>query len=221
MLKICFSFRYAATISSTIFVYIVMWIYLGISDSSECIGEFDAYIFRNAALICLGVGGFSSLIFHVSIKGTSSTHLVGNRKPTNLEHDNDLQVKVEGDEIVKDISIKEVSRRQPMRIKDWFYEPQFYIIGCLYMFTRLFVNSTQVFMPFYLQITLQLKALYISVIPLTMYLSGLPCAFIVKFVTKRFGKKLSYAIACVIGGAGCFWVHWGMLLMSFLSVRCN
>ena len=186
-----------------------MWIYLGISDSSECIGEFDAYIFRNAALICLGVGGFSSFIFHITIKGTSSSKLVENNKPTSLDHGNNVQIKAESDNIVEDIAIKQISRRQPMRIKDWFYEPQFYVIGCLYMFTRLFVNSTQVFMPFYLQITLQLKALYISVIPLTMYLAGLPSAFIARFVTKRLGKKVTYAIACVVGGAGCFWVHWG------------
>lgn len=186
-----------------------MWIYLGISNSSQCIGESDAYIFRNAALICLGVGGCSSFIFHLTIKGTSSPKPLSNDAPINAEDNKSVTLKTESDEIVKDIAIKEVSRRQPMVMKDWFFEPQFYIIGCLYMFTRLFVNSTQVFMPFYLQITLQLKSLYVAVIPLTMYLAGLPSAFIVKFVTKRLGKKPTYAIACIVGGAGCFWVHWG------------
>ena len=54
-------------------------------------------------------------------------------------------------------------------------------------------------MPFYLQITLQLEALYVAVIPLTMYLAGLPSAFLMKFVTKHIGKKLAYGISCVIG----------------------
>ena len=108
------------------FVYIILWIYLGISASEQCIGESDAYIFRNAALICLGVGGFSSLIFHLTIKGTSSLKPLNNDKSISAEDNQGVTVKTESHEIVKDIAIKEVNRRQPMRIKDWFYEPQFY-----------------------------------------------------------------------------------------------
>ena len=48
-----------------------------------------------------------------------------------------------------------------------------------------------------------------AVIPLVMYLSGLPSAFITKFITKWIGKKITYGMACVIGGCGCIWVHWG------------
>ena len=182
-------------------------------NSSGCIDASDAYIFRNAALICLGAGGISSLVFHLTIKSSS---LNKSKQAKTIQGSSKDDIKklersdVENSTNLKD-TISEVRHRQPMRMKDWFSEYQFYQVGCLYMFTRLFVNCTQVFMPFYLQITLQLEALYVAVIPLTMYLAGLPSAFLMKFITKLIGKKLAYGISCVIAGSGCIWVHFGML----------
>ena len=186
-------------------------------NSSGFIDASDAYIFRNTALICLGVGGFSSLFFHLTIKGSllNKSKKVETVQEENNDTDKKIDIPAVGNSTSFQGTVSEVHHRQPMRMKDWFSEPQFYQVGCLYMFTRLFVNSTQVFIPFYLQITLQLEALYVAVIPLTMYLAGLPSAFLMKFVTKRIGKKLAYGIACIIGGSGCIWVHWGMLSINF------
>ena len=163
-----------------------MWIYLGIMTTAQSINSSEAYIFRNVALICLGVGGVSSLVFHLTVKVRS--HDETNQNATTLNTTNNADKKLDSEdmqrpasfknmstEVTKDISVpQDISSQHQdmMTIKDWFSEPQFYQIGCLYMFTRLFVNLTQVFIPFYLQITLQLKAMYVAVIPLVMYLSG-------------------------------------------------
>ena len=195
-----------------------MWISLGISSSSDCIDSSDAYIFRNTALICLGAGGVASLVFHLTVKGRLSQNK--DLSPLSSKSDgteNDKGVGANDNSRISIPGVTETHRRKRMTIKDWLHEPQFYSIGFLYMFTRLFVNSTQVFIPFYLQITLQLRALYVAVIPLVMYLSGLPSAFITKFITKWIGKKVTYGIACVIGGCGSIWVHWGKQYLQTYS----
>ena len=40
---------------------------------------------------------------------------------------------------------------------DWFKYSQFYIVGILYCLTRMIVNISMVYMPFYLQISLYLE----------------------------------------------------------------
>ena len=194
----------------------------GTHDSST------AHVFRNTALICLGVGGVSSLLFHVSVK-TNQNNLdepncdtlndqneldlaCGERPVSIANHVNDATT---DDSLPQDSS---VNHRHVMTIKDWLCEPQFYQIACTYMFTRLFVNLTQVFMPFYLETTLQLKAVYVAIIPLVMYLSGLANAFVINCVTKRLGKKLVYCIACIIGGGGCLWAHWGKFTIKNVRI---
>ena len=201
-------------------MYVILWIYLGV-NSSGCIDASDSYIFRNSALICLGAGGCSSLVFHLTIKSSLLNKTKQAKKLQVSSEDNGMKLDTANVENSTNFNgtISEIHHRQPMRKKDWFLEPQFYQVGCLYMFTRLFVNSTQVFMPFYLQITLQLEAIYVAVIPLTMYLAGLPSAFLMKFVTKHIGKKLAYGISCVIGGSGCIWVHFGMLYIYY-KLKC-
>ena len=200
-------------------MYVVLWLYLGIGKTSKYIDSSDAYIFRNAALICLGVGGLASLIFHLTIKNEFS---IGDGNAENIVKISAENNQEKGDcsDTNQDITCtpsktvvintkNSSAYYQPMTIKDWFREPQFYQIGCVYMFTRLFVNTTQVFMPFYLQVTLKLKAVYVAVIPLVMYLSGMVVAFVMKSVIKCLGKKTAYAVSCIIGGTGCLWIHWG------------
>ena len=45
-----------------------MWCYLGIGKESTNFDESDALIFRNVALLTLGVGSLCSLLFHAIIK---------------------------------------------------------------------------------------------------------------------------------------------------------
>ena len=97
----------------------------------------------------------------------------------------------------------------PMGVTDWLREPQFYQVALVYMTTRLFVNVSQAYITFYLQVTLQLEATYAARIPLVMFVAGFFVAMIMKSITKRIGRKLAFAISCIIGGAGCLWINFG------------
>ena len=54
---------------------------------------------------------------------------------------------------------------QPMGVRDWFCEPQFYQVAGFYMSTRLFVHLSQSYLPLYLQKTLKMKSTYGAIIP--------------------------------------------------------
>ena len=88
---------------------------------------------------------------------------------------------------------------QPMSIKDWFREPQFYLVAGVYMSTRLFVNLSQAYLPLYLQESLELRSTYVATIPLVMYSSSFLVSRVMKFLNNKAGRKLSYLIGAIVG----------------------
>ncbi|XP_071041646.1 major facilitator superfamily domain-containing protein 12 isoform X2 [Parasteatoda tepidariorum] len=82
-------------------------------------------------------------------------------------------------------------------------------VAILYTSTRLFFNISQVYMPMYIQDTLKLHKSKIAIIPLVIFLSGFLSSFIVKFINRHFGSKITYLIGCILGLGACVWIHFG------------
>ena len=199
-----------------------MWCWLGIGKDSSTFGPSDAPIFRNVALITVGIGGFCSLLFHIIVKieSRSENEEVTNTGISNIEGSNgDLHgddrtvVPSQQNDVNNETSSLLPSpttiAHQKMNIIDWLCEPQLYQVACLYTFSRLFVNISQAYMPLYLNVSLELPATYVAIIPMIMYISGIFTAIITKTVTKRLGIKFTCIAYCIVGGAGCMWIHWG------------
>ncbi|RWS26271.1 major facilitator superfamily domain-containing protein 12-like protein [Leptotrombidium deliense] len=204
------AYRYAFTVASNILVYVVTWIFLRMSTQSDGsqpsqINPSNLYEFRNVALIIVAVGGVFSLIFHVLVKERHHRSFSINSiedGPENSAHSFSLN-----------------SKR--MKWRHWFKVSQFYKIGILYMATRLVVNLTQVYTPFYLQYSLFLDSLSekitftvhtvqsIAYIPLVMYLSGFMFSFFIKFINQKAGRKMTYFIGCAIASASFAWLYFG------------
>ena len=91
------------------------------------------------------------------------------------------------------------NRLKPMGLFQWFLEPQFYVVACIYMSTRLFVNISQSYITFYLQYTVMLDKKMVSVIPLVMYVAGFFISLVLQFVTNRFGFKIAFVLSCIVG----------------------
>ncbi|KAK3872749.1 hypothetical protein Pcinc_022184 [Petrolisthes cinctipes] len=112
-----------------------------------------------------------------------------------------------------------------MRKLDWFKELPFYQIAVLYMATRLYVNLYQVYIPLYVQETLNVDQSYVATVPFAMYLSGFGGSLIMKQINKKIGRKGTFALGCVVGICGCVWVwfgagsyfsEWGIFLVAAL-----
>ena len=61
--------RYAGTVISNIAVFSLAGALLGfkVSESEVNLTPEDAHVFRDVALVCIGAGGFMSLLFHLSV----------------------------------------------------------------------------------------------------------------------------------------------------------
>ena len=124
--------RYSMTVVSNISVYLVAWGFFGMSQHDQ-LSSADAGSFRNIMIVVIGLGAVTSLLFHLIVEEEVSTVSSGYQE-------------INGEAVQRDLV-------EPMGIKDWFKEPQFYQIAGVYMSTRLFVNLSQAYIPLYLQVS--------------------------------------------------------------------
>lgn len=148
------AWRYAGTVISNVIVYSVIWALLGLDDDdsgseasegSHHVCPSDAPRFRDLVLIVVGIGIVFSIIFHVFVKERSSKNY--KRLPDKVLEDDTISI----------VSLDYSLPANHLKWKHWFLVPQFYKVSFLYMTTRLCINLTQTYIPFYLQESLNLK----------------------------------------------------------------
>ena len=61
-------------------------------------------------------------------------------------------------------------------------------------------------MRIYLQITLDMPAKYVAIIPLTTYLGGLCTSLAMTKVNRQLGRKTTFILGCVLGVIACVWI---------------
>ena len=113
------------------------------------------------------------------------------------------------------MSLYEVIDRSPDPVKkmqtyEWFMEPQFYLVTCLYMAARLFINLSQTYITFYVQYALQLSQDMLAIIPMVIFISGFAISIVLGYIVEKFGYRISFLISCVIGI--------GKLIVNFLTI---
>ncbi|XP_069505543.1 major facilitator superfamily domain-containing protein 12 isoform X1 [Ambystoma mexicanum] len=194
------AFRYAFTVVANITVYAVAWLLLhfqvGQSDDlaeSTHLGRQDVPVFRNLALLMVGLGSLFSVMFHIGTKEEKQQYA---RLPEPEEP-------AQG-------PARDCKRRSPaqslLRWKDWLKEPSFYQVALLYMSTRLIVNLSQTYIPMYLTNSLQLPKRFIATIPLVMYVSGFISSLVMKPVNRWMGRNFTYFLGLVAILAFASWV---------------
>lgn len=130
--------RYAFTVMSNLFVYVITYLLLRLNDSDPSTDDShltraDAPKFMYLSGIVCVVGLLFQIMFHV---GTDEKRLLSDDQ-------------IQGHTLPNSVELR----------LDWLgylKKPRFYNVGLLYMCTRLIVNMTQVYMPMYLTDTLQL-----------------------------------------------------------------
>uniref|UniRef100_H3DMX9 Major facilitator superfamily domain containing 12a n=1 Tax=Tetraodon nigroviridis TaxID=99883 RepID=H3DMX9_TETNG len=184
--------RYAFTVVANITVYAVAYLFHlmpGVDDdlSDDALGPVDAPVFKNLALIVLAVGAVSSVVFHL---GTAERRLT----------------EEEARQASRPLLPSSQTQQLLLQWKCWLRQPSFYQVAVLYMSTRLIVNLSQTYMSMYLINTLGLHKKFIATIPLVMYLSGFLSSFIMKPISRKIGKCLTYALGLLLVVAFSGWV---------------
>ncbi|XP_058244817.1 major facilitator superfamily domain-containing protein 12 [Hemibagrus wyckioides] len=185
------AYRYAFTVLSNITVYAVAWLLFQFQHSADPsiadqLSHSDVPVFRDLALIVLGIGAVFSLIFHL-----------GTREHTQRQEDEEDQPL---------LSHSSLNAAPLLQWKHWLLEPSFYQVAALYMCTRLIVNLSQTYISMYLINSLLLPKNYIATIPLVLYVSGFVSSLAMKPISKRLGVSMTYFVGLVPIVAFGIWV---------------
>ncbi|CAL4094563.1 unnamed protein product, partial [Meganyctiphanes norvegica] len=187
--------RYFFDVSSDVLVYLVTWMVFtqeGEGFNSQ-IDPTDARKFTIVTVVVVVVGSMTSTLFHV-LTPEKKTWETPPGTPTN-----------DDDQPSYPLHRQHSSAAVHMSWKDWLTEPQFYQIAVLYTCSRLVGNLANIFMPIYLQESIQAEETLIALVPLVMSLSGVVASVLLKYLRKGVGKKLSMGIAIFLGMAAAMW----------------
>lgn len=203
------STRYAFTILSNVLVFCVFFVLLRVVKPYNVP---DAEKFTLLAYTSLIVGGIATLVFLAGTHENLSTTKSDRRKseiaitqspsmantkargPNTLPFDGDADVYEMGH---MDVSVSPSSRSH-MSWKCWFKVGMFYEVGMVYMCTRLVVNVTQVFISFYLIVTLKMSATSIAIVPLLVYVSGFLATFFLRYMNEVLGRTGSFNLGAAL-----------------------
>uniref|UniRef100_A0A8C6WKI1 Major facilitator superfamily domain-containing protein 12 n=1 Tax=Neogobius melanostomus TaxID=47308 RepID=A0A8C6WKI1_9GOBI len=199
------AYRYAFTVVANITVYAVAYLLFhmqsGQGTDMDILGPVDIPVFRNLALIVLGIGLVFSLLFHL---GTSESR---NRPGEEGEHSPLL-------------ATQGTTLSALLQWKCWLRQPTCVClqVALLYMSTRLIVNLSQTYISMYLINTLGLDKVNLLIHrhhPSVMYLSGFLSSLIMKPISKLIGKPLTYFVGLLMILTFSYWV----LLDEFMGER--
>ncbi|CAK6969410.1 major facilitator superfamily domain-containing protein 12a [Scomber scombrus] len=198
------AYRYSFTVIANITVYAVAYLLFhvharqGEDALSDELGPVDIPVFRNLALIVLGIGALFSIFFHL---GTTE------KRPGAGEETGGGRTEEEEEEGERrPLLPRPKTTSSFLQWKCWLRQPSFYQVALLYMSTRLIVNLSQSYIAMYLLNTLGLPKNFIATIPLVMYVSGFLSSFIMKPVSKLIGKSLTYFMGLLLIMAFSYWV---------------
>ncbi|KAM6989342.1 major facilitator superfamily domain-containing protein 12-like [Tautogolabrus adspersus] len=202
------AYRYAFTVIANITVYALAYLLFhvqarGDNDPlSDELGPEDMPVFRNLALIVLSIGAFFSLFFHLGTKERRFVVEAGGEEESERKRTEEEEEEGERTPLL----LHPKNKSPLLQWKCWLKQPAFYQVALLYMSTRLIVNLSQTYISMYLINTLGLPKKFIATIPLVMFLSGFMSSFIMKPVSKRIGKCLTYFVGLLLILAFSSWV---------------
>ncbi|XP_056149233.1 major facilitator superfamily domain-containing protein 12-like [Lampris incognitus] len=208
------AYRYAFTVVANVTVYAVAYLlfhYQAGQDAdpslSDALGPSDIPIFRNLALIVLGIGCLFSLLFHLGTKERRA----GAEREAEGGDGRSREEEEEEEERKPLLPHSRPSSSPPhqsavLQWRCWLKQPSFYQVAFLYMSTRLIVNLSQTYISMYLINTLGLPKKFIATIPLVIYLSGFLASFIMKPISRLIGKSWTYFVGLLLIMAFSCWV---------------
>ncbi|KJH43976.1 transporter, major facilitator family protein [Dictyocaulus viviparus] len=192
------SLRYASTVAANLAVFVVFaWFFSQNTDHTD-IGPYDLPHFRTAGFMVLGGGLIMTLLFYLTI-----------REP------------IHGQRLSRANSLaSDTSELVRMHWTSWFGHLQFYQIALLYMTSRLYINVSQVYFPFYITMTQNYTKKYVAILPMVSYISsfvisvinGIPC------LNSFINRKFIFLFGISSGISTCIWMLFELTLWQMYFV---
>ncbi len=95
-------------------------------------------------------------------------------------------------------------RREGKKWSSWFSIPMFYQVGVVYTLSRVSINMSQIYMPFFIELWLGFGSgsEVIAIVPIVNMGTGLVTTFFLKRFNKRFGRRTSYVTGAIMFACG-------------------
>ncbi|XP_053668428.1 major facilitator superfamily domain-containing protein 12-like [Anopheles marshallii] len=221
--------RHSVSIVSNVVVYIVTWAVLRSRTSTDNqIGPGDAYRFRDISLILTLVGVSMSVLFNFSLtfsgyehrRNTALQHNIirpsGPQAETNIEQVKHEQTKANGSQHSTGSStvLDTIVERKPK--KNFFKSPLLYQNALLYVFSRLFMTTSLVYMPLWLDERAyqpdvtpaenNANVEHLATVPLVSFLASFVASLLLKYTNRFIGNSWVYFIGSIISTSVCLWV---------------
>uniref|UniRef100_A0A1S4H7V6 Uncharacterized protein n=2 Tax=Anopheles gambiae TaxID=7165 RepID=A0A1S4H7V6_ANOGA len=226
--------RYSVSIVSNVVVYIVTWAVLRSRTSTDNqIGPGDAYRFRDISLILTLVGVSMSVLFNFSLtfsgyehrRNTALQHNIirtpGPRADTDVERESLLggpdqrQPNGAGAQLAGASSpLDTIVQRKPK--KNFFKSPLLYQNALLYVFSRLFMTTSLVYMPLWLDERAyqpdvtpaenNANVEHLATVPLVSFLASFVASLLLKYTNRFVGNSLVYFVGSIISTSVCLWI---------------
>ncbi|CAI2356880.1 unnamed protein product [Caenorhabditis sp. 36 PRJEB53466] len=176
------SLRYAFSVIANLSVFFALAWLLSESTGHSSIGPWDFNHFRLAGWLAVILGVTISVVFYTFTK-----------EPANQRRLSRLNsFSSDASELVR------------MHWTSWFGHLQFYQIALLYMLSRLYINVSQVYFPFYITLTQNFDKRYVAILPMVSYLSSFSVSMINSLpVVNKLSKKVLYILGLFSGLASC------------------
>ncbi|CAL2049957.1 unnamed protein product [Caenorhabditis brenneri] len=176
------SLRYAFTVIANLSVFFVLTWLLSESIGHSAIGPWDLGHFRMAGLLAVVLGISVSFVFY----GLT-------REPKNQRRLSRLNsFSSDASELVR------------MHWTSWFGHIQFYQIALLYMLSRLYINISQVYFPFYITMTQNYDKQYVAILPMVSYIASFSVSMINSIpIVSKLSKKILYTFGLAAGLMSC------------------
>uniref|UniRef100_A0A8D8WMV6 Major facilitator superfamily domain-containing protein 12 n=1 Tax=Cacopsylla melanoneura TaxID=428564 RepID=A0A8D8WMV6_9HEMI len=191
------SVRYAFTVISNLLVYVVMYIAVEsgekhgsdnigpqdkpkfqVKHGSDNIGPQDKPKFQYISYFVVGLGYLSTIIFYAGVSEIRNRQL-----QLDMRNSSSTQA-------------YEAKKRTPRELLSM---PTLYTVAVLYMTARMFFNTLQMFIVFYVQDTQQLSKVNIAVVPMVILISGFATSFVIKPMNVHWGRKVAHVIGLLLG----------------------
>ncbi|KAJ1364417.1 hypothetical protein KIN20_024510 [Parelaphostrongylus tenuis] len=173
------SLRYASTVIANLSIFGVLAWFLSQNGGHGEIGPYDLTNFRTAGFIVVGAGLTVTFLFYFVIREP----MHGRRLSRTNSFTSDTS------ELVR------------MHWTSWFGYLQFYQIALLYMLSRLYVNISQVYFPFYITMTQNYGKKYVAILPMVSYLSSFVISTFngIPYLNSAVNRKLVFVFGIISG----------------------
>ncbi|KAL3083392.1 hypothetical protein niasHS_011194 [Heterodera schachtii] len=178
------SYRYGFTVAANLFVFACLFLFLAQDKDTSKIKPSDLANFRNLGLVAVALGTAVTALFYAGVSEPNS----GQRRMSRLNSES-------GD----------AHRLGRMSWDKWFQQRHFYQVAALYVFSRVYINISQIYLSFYITQTQHRAKQFVALLPLTAYLSSMLTSLLIGSgpISKRAGGKPLFIAGAFVGVLNC------------------